>query len=269
MIGSFKYNTKLFRSGQFYFPFKLNSFSVHVFLVHLRYKHKLIKMLKWILVKMLQQNYDSNKTTFRVKFFGEYHDIVIDWDDDKYGYKQQLQISEQLEALTEIPMKYAKCTYLVEVLPDHELRGHAITNHTSYNHVTCIDPDYLEKDIICNAITRADGRFILVPEVHSANYETKYITVRHFLVPESVVPEGVCSRFVCQYKYTKTFFDKVKDVIRNEEVNSRTSSLAANNNFYLRVEEIYKELNVYQYIVSPCSLRDVPLDRILYLRTRG
>ncbi|XP_015788425.1 uncharacterized protein LOC107365447 [Tetranychus urticae] len=48
---------------------------------------------------------NSDKTIFKVKFLGEYHDVVIDWSDESHEYKQ-VQLFKQLESITGIANKH-------------------------------------------------------------------------------------------------------------------------------------------------------------------
>lgn len=43
--------------------------------------------------------------SFKVKFLGQLHDIIIDWNDERYSFKPQ-QVFKQLESITGVRSKY-------------------------------------------------------------------------------------------------------------------------------------------------------------------
>uniref|UniRef100_T1KMU4 Uncharacterized protein n=1 Tax=Tetranychus urticae TaxID=32264 RepID=T1KMU4_TETUR len=75
-------NQNFFKFCQFYFcfPFK------QLVLPPVSYS-KIHIHIDIICVKMERHNDNSDKITFKVEFLGEYHDVVIDWNDDKYQHK--------------------------------------------------------------------------------------------------------------------------------------------------------------------------------------
>ncbi|XP_015788641.1 uncharacterized protein LOC107365622 [Tetranychus urticae] len=229
---------------------------------------------------MDQQNNNSDKIKFKVKFFGQYHDIVIDRNDDKYIYKTQ-QLFQQLALITGIPSKYTSYVKLFGAEPDEEdwRTYHLIRNDAPL--ISDGQPHWpIEGGL--RAFDNAVPRYHLSFEAGFCNVITRNILISYGLIPESEVPEGVCSRFFCQYKYTKSFFDKIKMAIYNEELNSkirlldfRTLGLWPWFDEHLKV---YKEFNVEQYIGchAPCfhqfdrARRVYGIERLAcYNRNRG
>ncbi|XP_015788561.1 uncharacterized protein LOC107365548 [Tetranychus urticae] len=213
---------------------------------------------------MEQHNDNSDKTTFKVEFLGEYHDVVIDWNDDKYEYKGR-QLFEQLESITGVPRKFNLGILL------HNFQVEDETPHY-YNIYSFVDANISpNKEMICDSIRNAEGRFHLA-------YNAVHPHISYFLVAESSVPEGECSFYFCRYKNTKSFFNKVKDIITNDELNAKIASAfqSRDSNF----DEILRQFDVLKYFRSMCDdlytrrfvneeLRRIYCQRNLYLRTRG
>uniref|UniRef100_T1KN41 Uncharacterized protein n=1 Tax=Tetranychus urticae TaxID=32264 RepID=T1KN41_TETUR len=64
---------------------------------------------------MGEQNNNSDKIKFKVKHLNEYHEIVIDRNDERYEPKHQhQQLFEQLESITGVPstMRYTTRAYI-------------------------------------------------------------------------------------------------------------------------------------------------------------
>ncbi|XP_015788642.1 uncharacterized protein LOC107365623 [Tetranychus urticae] len=204
---------------------------------------------------MDQQNNNSDKIEFKVKFFGQYHDIVIDRNDDKYIYKTQ-QLFQQLALITGIPSKYTTYVKLFGAEPDeNDLRTH----HWIFNDIPLTSDDQLSWSVkSLRAFDNAVSRYHLSFLASYCNVVTRNIHISYKLIPESEVPEGVCSRCFCQYKYTKSFFDKIKMVIYNEELNSKLRLLdvqtLGRERWFVEHCKVYKEFNVGQYFeyLAPC-----------------
>ncbi|XP_015788379.1 uncharacterized protein LOC107365424 isoform X2 [Tetranychus urticae] len=254
---------------------------------------------------MEQHNDNSVKTTFKVKFLGEYHDIVIDWNDDKYEYKQQ-QIFEQLESLTGIPIKYKKSFILYETRPHlhkdypndeiwfrlgdqiHRRRLSFLNNrHSPFNDFR-FHCDF-EKDNIHDVCILDGERFQLSFQIRYDSMSLKRIGISYDLVPETWVEEGVCSRMFCQHTQTKSYFNRIKELVTNDGLNSQISHriqpieeiVRHNGDIHLFMEmgKIYREFNVQQFFKNYCHLNNwqsfgdedgiVTINHEQYLRIRG
>ncbi|XP_015791099.1 uncharacterized protein LOC107367861 [Tetranychus urticae] len=221
---------------------------------------------------MERQNDNSDKTTFKVKHLGEYHDIVIDWNDDRFLYKA-LQLYDQLESITGIPSRYNDKIYLYDPFTEGSGNLNTYDINRRIEHPERNGPS---KDEICDAISFAEGRFHLVCEVTFVERNTNHIFIEYSLIPERVVPEGGCRHRFCRYKNTKSFFNKLKDIVNNDQLNAKMASLVPTSG---SSSEICRRFNIRQYFRSSCNARywEVPnaearrvfCDMNLYLRTRG
>ncbi|XP_025017270.1 uncharacterized protein LOC107365424 isoform X3 [Tetranychus urticae] len=222
---------------------------------------------------MEQHNDNSNKTTFKVKFLGEYHDVVIDWNDDKYEYKHQ-QIFEQLESLTGIPIKYKTSFMLRETrphlhkdYPNAEIwfrYGEQVPQRQLYffnnRQLYC---DFV-KDNIHDVCIQDGERFQLRFHVRYDSMSLKRIGIDYDLVPETWVEEGVCTDAFCQHTQTKSYFKRIKDLVTNDGLNSQISHRIqplqenmrqnADIHWFMEMEKIYREFNVQQCLRFYCHL---------------
>ncbi|XP_025017261.1 uncharacterized protein LOC107365464 isoform X2 [Tetranychus urticae] len=226
----------------------------------------------------MERNNNSDKTTFKVKFLGEYHDMVIDWNDDKYEYKQQ-QVFEQLESLTGIPIKYKTLFRLLEARPN--LRGdypndeiwfridgevtkrylYFHNNREPVNYDIRYDCDFV-KDNIHDVCIMDGERFQLGFFVRYDSMSLKRIGIGYYLVPEIWVEEGVCTYCFCQHSHTKSYFKRIKDLVTNEELNSQIShrvqpleeNMRYNDDSEDELNKVYEEYNVRQLLGNNCHL---------------
>ncbi|XP_015788157.1 uncharacterized protein LOC107365198 [Tetranychus urticae] len=217
-------------------------------------------------------------STFQLEFLGEYHDIVIDWNDDKYKYKET-QLFELLEPITGIPRQY---NINIELYNINHRNGGFMYHYISKQASGSDFRNSLNSAATCNSIRNAEGRFHLA---YRAYYDPWFGHTRIYLIllPESLVPEGACHYDFCRHKNTKTFFNKLKNIINNDQLNAKIASLITPNAEDVRREgrEICKQFNVLQYFHSLCitqhreydfeseAVRIVIGDMKLYLRTRG
>ncbi|XP_015788400.1 uncharacterized protein LOC107365425 [Tetranychus urticae] len=215
---------------------------------------------------MEQQNDNSDKTTFKVEFLGEYHDVVIDWNDDKYICKGK-QLFEQLESITGVSRQCNAEINVYEPWWD--------PFNTQYHIIRC-DETYdlsrfaITKEQILDSISYAEGRFRLAYENHFDIREKKAV-IYYYLVAESSVPQDECCFYFCQYKNSKTVFDKVKDIFNNDQLIAKFVSLDQLQRL-IEVDEILRQFNVLQYFLPMCHeryWRQVDDEICLYLRTRG
>uniref|UniRef100_T1KMW1 Uncharacterized protein n=1 Tax=Tetranychus urticae TaxID=32264 RepID=T1KMW1_TETUR len=210
---------------------------------YLRTRERFAQFYDIIRVKMEQQNDNSDKTTFKVDFLGEYHDVVIDWNDDKYKLKG-IQLFEQLESITGVPREFNSHMFLqYHQVEDEEPLYHFIYSHGDSN----ISPN---KEEICDSIRNAEGRFHLA---YQANYGFKGSSICYVLVPESSVPEGECSFHFCRYINTKRFFNKVKDIITNEKLNAKIASAIQASRDPANENDILRQFDVLKYFHSMCD----------------
>ncbi|XP_025017251.1 uncharacterized protein LOC112539187 [Tetranychus urticae] len=220
----------------------------------------------------------NDKSTFQLEFLGEYHDIVIDWNDGKYKYKET-QLLELLEPITGIPRQYNIGIRL------YNNRNEGFAYHYTTKNASRSDAhNSVVSAATCDYIRNSEGRFHLTYWADfNPGFNQTYIF--YTLVPKSLVPEGECCIHSCRHKNTKTFFNKIKDIINNDQLNVKIASLLTPNVGYLthkrEVTEIFKKFNVIQYFKSLCTVQyrqydfDSKAVRIefgetkLYLRTRG
>ncbi|XP_015788494.1 uncharacterized protein LOC107365492 [Tetranychus urticae] len=215
---------------------------------------------------MERQNDNSDKTTFKVKHLGKYHDVVIDWNDDKFSYKP-LQLYEQFESITGIPSRYNNEIFLYHPFTEQ------LDYYDIYWSVEYPERNGPSKGEICDAISFAEGSFHLVCE---ATFSMQHFCIWFTLIPERVVPEGGCRHDFCRYKASKSFFNKLKDIVNNDQLHAKIASLVAPSR---DSSEICRRFNVYQYFRSICNaryweyanegIRRVFVDMNLYMRTRG
>ncbi|XP_015788423.1 uncharacterized protein LOC107365445 [Tetranychus urticae] len=224
---------------------------------------------------MERQNDNSDKITFRVEFLGEYHEVVIDWNDDKYKHKGR-QLFDQLESIVGVPREF---NYEILLQYHHVVDGANTSPGDPFYHNIddTDDSNYPNKEEICDSIRDAEGRFRLGYDAH---YWFKRTHICFFLVRESSVPEGECFYDFCRYKNTKSFYNKVKDIINNDKLNAKIASAIQPIRDYREKREILRQFDVLKYFRSICDdlytrryvneqFRYMFCERNLYLRTHG
>ncbi|XP_015788384.1 uncharacterized protein LOC107365412 [Tetranychus urticae] len=219
------------------------------------------------LIGMAEPNKNSDKTTFKVKHFDEYHDIVIDWNDDRHEYKYQ-QLFEQLESITGVPNRYTNVLGLRRLqpttLPDYFYCGNQIGIQGR--------PDISEPRL-------RDGEcFRLICNLSFEWFRYNRICMNYSLVAEDGIPEGVCSQFFCQNRYNKAYFKNIKDIVNNEELNLKISQILqpVGRGQRLIADQVFRKFNIKQYFSRNCEFwfrRMDPDERIFhrhdYQRNRG
>uniref|UniRef100_T1L5K3 Uncharacterized protein n=1 Tax=Tetranychus urticae TaxID=32264 RepID=T1L5K3_TETUR len=199
---------------------------------------------------------------------------------DEYGYQQlKKRLFAQLESITGVPSQNIVSIYLRDPnvqgeRPSYEYY-HVIENLTNFL-------DHLAKERFCDAISFAGFRFLLDYKVYfdsPPDMNLPNTCVIYHLIPEWMVPEGMCRSGFCQHRNTKSIFNKIRDLINNVELN-------ANIRFHVQPIEarrqrrkIYRQFNVLQYFELFCDdfYSRFPNDRQrifncepnLYLRARG
>ncbi|XP_015788424.1 uncharacterized protein LOC107365446 [Tetranychus urticae] len=213
---------------------------------------------------MAEQNNNSDKTTFKVKHFDEYHDIVIDWNDDRHEYKYQ-QVFEQLESITGVPNRYTNSLNIRRVpfttIPDYFYFANQIGRQGR--------PDI-------SAVRIRDGEcFHLQCYLRFEWFRYKRICMNYSLVAEDSIPEGVCSLFFCQYRYNEAYFKNIKKIVNNEELNLKISQILQPVD-RSQAYRVFRKFNIRQYFSWNCEFhfrRMGPDERIFhrhdYQRTRG
>ncbi|XP_015793923.1 uncharacterized protein LOC107370442 [Tetranychus urticae] len=234
-----------------------------------------------MLVKMAEQN-DSNKTTFKVKFLGDYHDIVIHWNDEYDHQQLKKQLFAQLESITGVPSQHVYSIYL----RDPNVQGERPSYEYYYSILNLTNshgyPNHLAKERFCDAISFAGFRFLLDYNVYfdsppDVNLPNTCVIYR--LIPEWMVPEGVCRYGFCQHRNTKSIFNKIQDLINNVELNAKIWSHVRPIQAMRQRRKIYRQFNVLQYFWLICddvysrfpndTQRLIKCEPNLYLRTRG
>ncbi|XP_025018290.1 uncharacterized protein LOC107370440 [Tetranychus urticae] len=226
---------------------------------------------------------NSYKTTFKVKFLGDYHDIDIDWS-DKYGWHQQKQqLLGQLQSITGVPCKYVYELLLPilreplqHVQPRDDPYHYAIRNQINYWSAAT------HKEEFFSAIRYAENSFHLAYDVHFDSVISRRfinIRLRYRLVPERMVPEGVCRHGFCQHRNTKSIFNRIKDIINNDEFNETIWSQVYPIRGLRTRRGVYRQFNVLQYSFLICddvysrfpsdAYRLINSEPKVYLRARG
>uniref|UniRef100_T1L5X5 Uncharacterized protein n=1 Tax=Tetranychus urticae TaxID=32264 RepID=T1L5X5_TETUR len=230
-----------------------------------------------------------HKITFKVKHLDEYHDIVLDWDVDKYRYKSQ-QIFDQvgaLESITGVPSRYTSSFYI----PRPDEVNLADTLGVSYNNLKAFTPDLkpeLDKydyrqDDTSWRIFRDGERYRLTYWAYYSHRVSKRISMGYGLVNEIYVTDGVCSQDFCQYQCTESRLKMLQDLVSNDELNAKITPLVQpimetfEYTRYAEASKILREFNVEQFLCLTCveQRREVIQQNgherqdDLYERTRG
>ncbi|XP_015788682.1 uncharacterized protein LOC107365651 [Tetranychus urticae] len=235
---------------------------------------------------MEEQKHLSDKITFKVKHLNEYHEIVIDPNDDRYEYKDQhQQIFEQLESITGVPSRYTTCANIPRNMNPSDVNN--IERYLwCFENQKAFAPDsllqYDPEDDIFSLNIRDGERFHLISY---ASYEysiSKRISMCYRLIEERDVPEEGCGG-VCQLIRTESFFKRLKDLVNNDDLNAKITQLVqplfeiSSPETHLEAWKILKEFNVLQVFYPSCDwIHSARLAETgdarqndLYLRTRG
>ncbi|XP_015788426.1 uncharacterized protein LOC107365448 [Tetranychus urticae] len=214
---------------------------------------------------------NSDKTIFKVKFLGEYHDVVIDWSDESHEYKQ-VQLFKQLESITGIANKY-----ICQVDLEADNQDPFLTeNPDSEYFYSIVLPNDFTKDRIYNQYIHDDEILVLrYHPVYDSRRVDNYLFCYYELTNENMIREGVCSMYgrYCPHLQSKTVFNKVKYVFSDEFQSKIIDRIGSSNSS--PVERFLMEFNVQQYFRFICTetLRRWPMrfrQRFaLYLRNRG
>ncbi|XP_015788681.1 uncharacterized protein LOC107365650 [Tetranychus urticae] len=228
---------------------------------------------------MEEQNHNSGKITFKVKHLDEYHDILIDPNDERYAYKDQhQQIFEQLESITGVPSRYTTSFNI-----PRNMNPSDVNNIERFAHDLRMEyTEYMDDDIF--SVNIRDGeRFHLKYRVGYVYSISKRISMCYCLAEERDVPEEGCGLDVCQFTRTESYFKRLKDLVSNDELNAKITQLVqplfeiASDETLTEAWKILKEFNVLQNFYPACYLdcrwrlaetgdaRQIGL----YLRTRG
>ncbi|XP_015788687.1 uncharacterized protein LOC107365657 isoform X2 [Tetranychus urticae] len=232
---------------------------------------------------MAEHNNDSDKITFKVKHLDQYHDIVIDLNDDRNEYKHQ-QLFEQLESMTGVASRY---TSVVIIKRPNEI-NRSLRNSWHFLNQKAFTPDLLMRypiggDDIRSPHFRDGERFHLQYWFAYEEGISNRINMRYKLVDERDIPGGDCCRHFCQYQCTEGYFNRLKDLVSNEKLNAKiTQSVqplleTLSHLRYLEADKIFREFNVKQYLYPVCvwlhrwrsSVNGHASQDDLYLRTRG
>ncbi|XP_015788692.1 uncharacterized protein LOC107365660 [Tetranychus urticae] len=212
---------------------------------------------------------NSDKTIFKVKFLGEYHDFVIDWSDESHEYKQ-VQLFKQLESITGIANKH-----ICQVDLEADNQDGFLTENPEYYYSSVLQNDFT-KDRIYNQYIHDDEILVLsYHPVYASSRVNNYLYTFYVLRNENMILEGVCtpSARYCPHIQSRTVFNKRKyvfsDEFQSKIIDCIVSSISSS------VERFLMEFNVQQYSRLTCT--ETPEYRLdpsrprvrLYLRTRG
>ncbi|XP_025017313.1 uncharacterized protein LOC107365657 isoform X1 [Tetranychus urticae] len=236
---------------------------------------------------MAEHNNDSDKITFKVKHLDQYHDIVIDLNDDRNEYKHQ-QLFEQLESITGVPSRYTTSFIIPRNMNPSDVNNierylMCFYNQKAFAHDLRMEyTEYMDDDIF--SVNIRDGERFHLKYYASYRYSiSKRINMCYRLAEERDVPEEGCGRNVCQFLRTESFFKRLKDLVNNDELNAKITQLVqplfeiSSPETHLEAWKILKEFNVFQVLYPSCvwhhrwRLAETGDARQndLYLRTRG
>ncbi|XP_015788691.1 uncharacterized protein LOC107365659 [Tetranychus urticae] len=231
---------------------------------------------------MAKQNKNSDKITFKVKHLDEYHEIVIDPNDDRYESKhQRQQIFEQLESITGVPSRYT-VDVLIHVLRNRNLSVDTVRYPWSFSNQKAYVPDSLARYSALPDfydLNIFDGeRFYLIYDISYSHDVSKHLSMHYTLVDEGAVPDEGCSLRACQYQCSESYFKRLKDLICNNEMNAKITQLVQTQmESDWELDTIFREFNVKQHFSIKCDVVDrwsIAMNgharrHDLYLRTRG
>uniref|UniRef100_T1KN11 Uncharacterized protein n=2 Tax=Tetranychus urticae TaxID=32264 RepID=T1KN11_TETUR len=230
---------------------------------------------------MAEQRNNSDKINFKVKHFDEYHDIVIDWNEDRNRYNYQ-QVFDQLESITGVPSRYTS-SFSVQRPDEVNWPGGILwlcENLKAYTSdlLPNLDPRrYSDNE---SPFIRDGERYHLAYFAYYSYRVSKRISFGYSLVNERYVTEGACSRDFCQYQCTESHFKRLKDLVSNDELNAKITPLVQplmERQLWSEAENIIREFNLKKCLRVVCVEQrreeieengHVPQEE-LYLRTRG
>ncbi|XP_015788407.1 uncharacterized protein LOC107365430 isoform X2 [Tetranychus urticae] len=225
---------------------------------------------------MAQQS-NKPKITFKVKHFDEYHDIVIDWNEDRNRYNYQ-QVFDQLESITGVPSRYTSSFSVPR--PDEVNRPYTIACHF-YNLKASgllpnLGPRFRYSNIESPLIVDGE-RYHLEYYANYSHRVSKRISMGYALVKERYVTDEAFSRDFCQHQCTESHFARLKDLVSNNEMSAKIAPLVQplmERNLYRGAENIFREFNFEQYLRVTCvEERSEEIEENgnddLYIRTRG
>ncbi|XP_015791115.1 uncharacterized protein LOC107367875 [Tetranychus urticae] len=240
-------------------------------------------------LKNIEKKDNLNKVTIKVKVENEgYHDIVIDWSDERFPYKDQ-QVINQLSTIIGIPVELIRLTWLVYA-PNNHFHLRNIENK-SFNprFFEPVEPDEDDLDIMPYLFTREnclgrlnDGdRFVLSsylePEGNCFD-----MSIWLYSLDCELYNENNCTENYCHYSNTRAFIDRKLSVATNTELHNilraryaELPDIGDNALFeenYLQRRRIWRELDVKVFFWGqPCISRSRFNVRLgsPYSRTRG
>ncbi|XP_015791060.1 uncharacterized protein LOC107367825 [Tetranychus urticae] len=238
-------------------------------------------------LKNIEKDDSSDKVTIKVKVADEgYHDIVIDWSDERFPYKDQ-QVINQLSTIIGIPVELIRMTILdYAPLNYFDLRN---IEHKSFDPRFYEDdaPDEDEPDFMPCNFTREnclgrlnDGdRFVLRSYLNWKLDGCFDITIDLYSLDSEFYNENNCTDNYCHYSNTRTFIDRKVSVARNTELHNilraRYAELpaivdvASYEENYSQRRRIWRELDAKAFFwVQRCS-RHHYRHNSPYSRTRG
>uniref|UniRef100_T1KN50 Uncharacterized protein n=1 Tax=Tetranychus urticae TaxID=32264 RepID=T1KN50_TETUR len=223
---------------------------------------------------MAEQNHHYDKFAFKVKHLNEYHDIVIDPNDDRYESKHHhQQLFEQLESITGVPSRYTTKVYIL-------INDNPSPVDNTDRFVPDSQMEYYPRHDIFSVNIRDGARFYLQYGASYAHRISKRLSMCYYLVEEIDVPEEDCYIGVCQSKCTESYFKRLKDLVNNDEFNAKITQLVQplfESRNAAEVYKIFREFNVKQYLYPVCDFdhrwRLAETGHVRqdnqYLRTRG
>ncbi|XP_025017314.1 uncharacterized protein LOC112538468 [Tetranychus urticae] len=206
---------------------------------------------------MAEQNNNSDKLTFKVKHLDEYHEIVIDPNDERYEDKHQ-QLFEQLESITGVPSRYTTEFILRRNMNPSDVNNTERYLWSFYNQ-KAFAPDIRRfstyRDIF--SLNIRDGeRFHLQYFISYGQWTSKRISMRYALVEERDVPEVGCIQGYCHSRCTEPYFKRLKDLVNNDAMNAKITQLVQplfESGNSAEVYKIFRDFNIKQYLYPSCD----------------
>ncbi|XP_015791114.1 uncharacterized protein LOC107367874 [Tetranychus urticae] len=244
-------------------------------------------------LKNIEKEGSSDKVTIKVKVEDEgYHDIVIDWSDGSFPYKDQ-QVINQLASIIGIPVEYIFMALLIYAPHNHfDLRN---IEHRSFDprlwDIDADDPEVFDEDdnalMPCH-FTREkclgrlnDGdRFVMSTDLYLGSDGCFSLHLWLYSLDCELYNENNCTHHYCHYSSTRTFIDRKVSVATNTELQMilraryaelphivDDASYIENRSQSMR---IMRELHINMFIwVRWCSSNNESQWGSPYSRTRG
>ncbi|XP_015788829.1 uncharacterized protein LOC107365773 isoform X2 [Tetranychus urticae] len=208
----------------------------------------------------------ENKTTLKVKLSGEdYHDIVIDWEDETCEYNQQ--IYQQLAAYTGIPIFYIKNSY---ILPGNFNIPFGLEN-TDYLWRFTRPPTVFDVNERNRSRFNDGDCFNLRCCTYICKDQDQLFDFAVDLMASSYCNDNGCNIFWCQHRNTRAYLDKMIGIVKNTELQKKIKAQLPVQ--FTQASDEYKQLltdyNIRQQLHGRCIYTSGPRKCRFYAPHRG